>query len=110
LGLLGLSAFSAELRTKEIGIRKVLGASHVSIVNLLSWNFVKMVLIAIGIGLPFSYYLMNIWLSRFDFRTEITGFMMLSSAGFIILIAYLTVSYQAIRAASADPIKAIKYE
>ena len=110
LGLLGLSAFSAELRTKEIGIRKVLGASHVSIVNLLSWNFVKMVLIAIGIGLPLSYYLMNIWLSRFDFRTEITGFMMLSSAGFIILIAYLTVSYQAIRAASADPIKAIKYE
>jgi putative ABC transport system permease protein len=110
LGLLGLSAYSAELRTKEIGIRKVLGASHVSIVNLLSWNFVKMVLIAIGIGLPLSYYLMNIWLSKFDFRTEISGFMMLSSAGSIILIAYLTVSYQAIRAASADPIKAIKYE
>jgi putative ABC transport system permease protein len=110
LGLLGLSAYSAELRTKEIGIRKVLGASHVSIVNLLSWNFVKMVLIAIVIGLPLSYYLMNIWLSKFDFRTEISGFMMLSSAGSIILIAYLTVSYQAIRAASADPIKAIKYE
>lgn len=110
LGLLGLSAYSAELRTKEIGIRKVLGASHFSIVNLLSWNFVKMVLIAIAIGLPLSYYLMNIWLTKFDFRTEITGFMMLSSAGFIILIAYLTVSYQAIRAASANPINAIKYE
>ncbi|MEJ2905819.1 ABC transporter permease [Pedobacter panaciterrae] len=110
LGLLGLSAYSAELRTKEIGIRKVLGASHVGIVNLLSWNFVKMVLIAICIGLPLSYYLMNIWLSKFDFRTEITGFMMFSSAGFIVLIAYLTVSYQAVRAASANPINAIKYE
>ncbi|TCD02911.1 ABC transporter permease [Pedobacter psychroterrae] len=110
LGLLGLSAYSAELRTKEIGIRKVLGASHFSIVNLLCWNFIKMVMIAIGIGLPLSYYLMGIWLAKFDFRTEITGFMMLSSAGFIILIAYLTVSYQAIKAASVSPINAIKYE
>nr|WP_068892217.1 FtsX-like permease family protein [Pedobacter panaciterrae] len=110
LGLLGLSAYSAELRTKEIGIRKVLGASHVSIVSLLSWDFIKMVLIAVGIGLPVSYILMSTWLAKFDFHIEISGFMMFCSAGVILVIAYLTVSYQAIRAASANPINAIKYE
>ncbi|NRF40718.1 ABC transporter permease [Pedobacter foliorum] len=110
LGLLGLSAYSAELRTKEIGIRKVLGASHINIVALLSWDFIKMVLIAIGIGLPISYILMSTWLSKFDFHVEISGFMMLCSSAVILTIAYITVSYQAIRAASANPINAIKYE
>jgi len=110
LGLLGLSAYSAELRTKEIGIRKVLGATNLSIVSLLSWNFLKMVLIAVAIGLPLSYNLMNSWLSRFDFRVEISVFMLLMSSLSILAIAYLTVSYQAIKAAKADPIKAIKYE
>jgi putative ABC transport system permease protein len=110
LGLLGLSAFSAELRTKEVGIRKVLGATHFSIVRLLSWDFLKMVLIAVLIGLPLSYLAMNAWLAGFDFRVEISALMMAGAAGTILIIAYLTVSYQAIRAASADPIKAIKYE
>jgi putative ABC transport system permease protein len=110
LGLMGLSAFSAELRTKEIGIRKVLGATRFSIVSLLSWDFVKMVLIALLIGLPVSYLAMNAWLAGFDFRVEISALMMAGAAGTVLIIAYLTVSYQAIRAASADPIKAIKYE
>jgi putative ABC transport system permease protein len=110
LGLMGLSAFSAELRTKEIGIRKVLGATRFSIVSLLSWDFVKMVLIALLIGLPVSYLAMNAWLAGFDFRVEISALMMTGAAGTVLIIAYLTVSYQAIRAASADPIKAIKYE
>ncbi|MES2829447.1 MAG: ABC transporter permease [Bacteroidota bacterium] len=110
LGLLGLSAFSAELRTKEVGIRKVLGATHLSIIKLLSWDFVKMVLIAVAIGLPVSYAAMNAWLSGFDFKVEITALMLAGAAGTIIAVAYLTVSFQAVKAASADPIKAIKYE
>lgn len=110
LGLLGLSAYSAELRTKEIGVRKILGASHTSIVTLLSWDFVKMVLIAITISIPISYQLMNLWLSNFDFRIEISAFMILLSALAVLIIAYLTVSYQAIRGAIANPIDAIRYE
>lgn len=110
LGLLGLSAYSAELRTKEIGVRKILGASHTSIVTLLSWDFVKMVLIAVIISLPISYLLMNSWLSNFDFRIEISAFMMLLSASAVLMVAYLTVSYQAIRVATSSPINAIRYE
>lgn len=110
LGLLGLSAYSAELRTKEIGVRKILGASHTSIITLLSWDFVKMVLIAITISIPISYQLMNLWLSNFDFRIEISAFMILLSALAVLIIAYLTVSYQAIRVAIANPIDAIRYE
>jgi ABC-type antimicrobial peptide transport system permease subunit len=110
LGLLGLSAYSAALRTKEIGIRKVLGASHFNILILLSWDFVKMVLFAVIISLPVSYIMMDNWLSQFDFHVEINVFMMLFSAAMIIGVAYFTVSFQAIRAASADPVTAIKYE
>lgn len=110
LGLLGLSAYSAELRTKEIGIRKVLGASNVNIVKLLSWSFVKMVLIAIAVALPITRYAMDSWLMKFDFHIQISWWMMVLSSISIILIAFLTVSYQAISAAKSDPIKAIRYE
>lgn len=110
LGLFGLSAYTAELRTKEIGIRKVLGASTVSVVNLLTWSFVKTVFLAIAIGLPASYIVMNLWLAKFDFRVEVSGMMMLYSALFITIIAYLTVSFQAIKAALVNPIHAIRNE
>jgi len=110
LGLLGLSAYSAELRTKEIGIRKVLGASNLNIVGLLSWSFVKMVLIAIAVALPITWYAMDSWLMKFDFHIQISWWMMVLSSIAIILIAFLTVSYQAISAAKSDPIEAIRYE
>ena len=110
LGLFGLSAYSAELRTKEIGIRKVLGASNAHIVTLLSWSFVKMVLIAIFIAVPLTWLFMNQWLMKFDYHTEISWWIVTFSATSIVLIAFLTVSYQAISAARANPVKAIKHE
>lgn len=110
LGLLGLSAYSAELRTKEIGIRKVLGASNASIVGLLSWSFIKLVLISIVVALPVTWYLLNSWLMKFDFHTGISWWIMALSALSVIFIAWMTVSYQAITAAKSDPVKAIKYE
>ncbi|TDQ11085.1 ABC transporter permease [Pedobacter metabolipauper] len=110
LGLLGLSAYSAELRTKEIGIRKVLGASTKSLIQLLSFEFIKMVLLAILIALPVTYILMNIWLSKFDFHIAINWFILILSSLFTLVIAFLTVSQQAYKAATANPAEAIKSE
>lgn len=110
LGLFGLASFMAEQRTKEIGIRKVLGASVSSIVLLLSKEFIKWVLIATIISLPIGYFAMSIWLQDFAYRTNISFWIFLLSAAVALLIAMLTVSYQSIKAALANPIDSLRYE
>ena len=107
LGLFGLAAFIAEQKTKEIGIRKVLGASIPGIVMLLSGNFIRLVLLSVVIAIPVSWWLMNSWLQDFAYRISI-GWKVFVLAGVTVLtIALLTVSFQAIRAAMTNPVKAL---
>ena len=110
LGLFGLAAYSAEQRTKEIGVRKVLGASVASLMQLLSFSFLKMVLFAIVISIPVASYIMGNWLDSFELHTEISWLIILLSAIGTIGIAILTVSFQAYRAAKANPVNSLKYE
>lgn len=110
LGLYGLVAYSAEQRTKEFGVRRVLGASIGNIMRLLSVSFLKMVFIAACIGVPLAYYLMNRWLGEFEFRTTISWPIVLISISGTVVIAFLTVSFQAYKAAKANPVEALKYE
>ena len=110
LGLLGLTIFTVERRIKEIGIRKVLGASISTIVFLISKEFLKWVLIANLIAWPIAYYFMNKWLENFAYRTEMTVWVFILSAFIALLIALLTVSSQTIKAATANPVKSLRYE
>jgi len=110
LGLFGLVAFTAEQRTKEIGVRKVMGASVVNIVLLLSKDFTRLVGIAILIAMPIAYVAMQRWLENFAYRIEIPWGLFLTAGLLAILIAWLTVSYQSIKAALADPVKALRHE
>jgi putative ABC transport system permease protein len=110
LGLFGLAAYSAEQRTKEFGVRKVLGASVASIMQLLSVSFMKMILAAIVIGVPAAYYLMHKWLESFEFRTPISWWIIVAAISGTTVIAFLTVSFQAYKAAKANPVDALKYE
>ncbi len=110
LGLLGLAAFVTEQRTKEIGIRKVLGATVTEIVFLLSKEFTKWVLISNIIAWPVAYYVMNNWLSDFAYRVNIGVGIFVLSGVIALMIALFTVSTHAIRAATANPAKALKYE
>lgn len=110
LGLFGLSAYSAAQRTKEIGIRKVLGASIGELMELLSVSFVRLVLIAVLIALPIAYYMMNSWLQTFEFRTSISIWIFVLTAFLTLLVALLTISWQTYKAARANPVKALKYE
>lgn len=110
LGLIGLASFSAARRTKEIGIRKVLGASEGTLVFLLSSEFTRLVVLANVVAWPVAYYFGEQWLSSFAYRTEI-GVATLLLGGFsVLLVALATVGSQALRAASADPVKALRYE
>ena len=110
LGLFGLAMHSAERRTKEIGIRKVLGAGVAGIVGLLSKDFLKLVLLALVFGSPVAWYLMNKWLAGFAYRIEIgwTVFALAGSAA--IVIAFLTVSFQSVKAALTNPVKSLRSE
>ena len=110
LGLLGLSAYASEQRTKEIGIRKVLGASHIGLISLLSQEFTKWVLLANLIAWPLAYYVMHNWLQSFAYRIELSVWPFILSGLLALLIALLTVSWQAIRAAITNPIKSLRYE
>lgn len=110
IGLFGLATFNAETRVKEIGIRKVLGASVASIAALLSTDFVKLVLIAIIIALPLSYYAVNIWLQDFPYRIEISWWYFASAAILAITVALITISFQSIKTAMSDPVKSLKSE
>lgn len=110
LGLFGLAAFSAEQRTKEIGIRKVLGASVSNVATLLSKDFLKLVVIAIAIASPIAWIAMNYWLQNFAYRTGISWWMFAIAGAAAITIALLTVSYQAIKAGLANPVKSLRAE
>ena len=110
LGLLGLAAFATEQRTREIGIRKVMGASVSQLVLLLSRDFTRLVLISLAFAVPVAYLLMDQWLSDFEYRIKL-GFGVFVVAGVAtILISWLTVSYQSIRAASVDPVESLRTE
>ena len=110
LGLFGLSAFAAEQRTKEIGIRKVLGASVASIVSLLSADFIRIVFIAICVALPLGWYFLGKWLSGFEYRIYINWWMITLTCMLTILIALFTVSFQAVKAAIANQVKNLRSE
>jgi putative ABC transport system permease protein len=110
LGLLGLASFTASQRTKEIGIRKVLGATVSGIILLLNKNFIKWVLMANLIAWPLAYYAVNKWLQNFAYRIGINIWMFLGSAALALIIALLTVSYQSIKAARANPVDSLRYE
>ncbi|TDI74362.1 MAG: FtsX-like permease family protein [Bacteroidetes bacterium] len=110
LGLFGLASFSAERRTKEIGIRKVLGATIPGIVGLLSREFVVLVLLAFTIAAPISWYLMNDWLSAFEYHTDLGWGIFVSAVVGILAITCLTVGFQSIRAALANPADALRSE
>lgn len=110
LGLFGLATFSAEQRTKEIGIRKVLGASVTGVVTLLSKDFLKLVALAVVIASPLAWYVMNKWLQNFQYKTSI-GFSVFAITTVVaMLIALITISFQAIRAALSNPVKSLRTE
>ncbi len=112
LGLFALAAFMAEQRSKEIGIRKVLGATVSNITTLLSFDFIKLVFIAIVVASPIAWWAMNKWLEDFNPTNRITiSWWMFALAGIMsIVIAILTVSYQSIKAALMNPVKSLKAE
>jgi putative ABC transport system permease protein len=110
LGLFGLVAFTAQQRTKEIGMRKVLGASVPDVVALLSKDFLKLVLIGFVVAVPVTLYTMNQWLEKFAYRTEIGITTFLIAGSVAIFIALVTVSWQALKAAMANPINSLKHE
>lgn len=110
LGLFGLASFTASQRTKEIGIRKVLGSSVTNVFFLLSKDFMKLVVIANVVAIPVVWYIMDKWLSGFAFRINIGIWIFIVSAIVTTLIALVTVSYQSISAATANPVKSLRYE
>ena len=110
LGLFGLAAYSAAKRTKEIGVRKVLGASVSNIVALLSEDFIKLVAIAFVIAVPVAYFIMHRWLQDFTYRINISWWIFILAGIAAILIALITVSFQSIKAAMANPVKSLRTE
>ncbi|HNP18885.1 MAG TPA: ABC transporter permease [Fulvivirga sp.] len=110
VGLFGLAAYMAGLRTKEIGVRKTLGASVTGVVFLLSKDFTKLILIALLVAVPISYYVMGQWLDNFAYKTTIGILTFLISGGLALLIAWITVGYQTMRAALANPVKSLRSE
>ena len=110
LGLLGLSSFMAEQRTREIGVRKVLGATITNVILLLSRDFTKLVLLAFVVGAPASYYVIQAWLEGFPYRIELGMGVFLFAGLAALIIAWLTVGYQAFKAATANPAEAVQAE
>jgi putative ABC transport system permease protein len=110
LGIFGLVVQAAEQRAKEVGIRKVLGASVAGIVRLISKDFVKLVIIAIVVASPMAWYVLQKWLENYPYRTPISWWVFAVTAIVALLITISTVSFQAIRAATADPIRSLQNE
>ena len=110
LGLFGLASFVAEQRTKEIGIRKVLGASVVNLWRMLSQDFVVLVIISSVLAVPIAYYFVNDWLNQFDYRTNVSWWVFVISLCGAVVITLLTVSFQAIKASVMNPVKSLRTE
>ena len=110
MGLLGLISFAAEQRTREIGIRKVIGASVANIFYLLSQEVAFLVMIATFIASPVAYFVMRRWLQNFAYRIDMSPQMFIVTALAVLSVAMLSISYQVLRAARTNPVDAIKYE
>jgi ABC-type antimicrobial peptide transport system permease subunit len=110
LGLFGLASYLAESRTKEIGVRKVLGASSLRIVTMLSMSFIKLVVIAIILASPLAWYFASNWLDLFEYRAPLSPDIFILSGLVALLIAMVTVSAQALRAAIANPTRSLRSE
>jgi len=110
LGLLGLVVFTAEQRTKEVGIRKVLGADVSQIVMLLSSDFLKLVIVSVIVASPMAYYLVNVWLKGFEYHIDVHWGMFVLAAGGAIVVALLTISFQAVKSALANPVESLRSE
>jgi len=110
LGLFGLAAFTAQRRQKEIGIRKVVGASVSSVVVMLSKDFLKLVFIAVIIAIPLVWWTMNVWLNSFAYRIQIGADVFIIAAGSIILITLITISFKSVKAAIANPVNSLRSE
>jgi putative ABC transport system permease protein len=110
LGLVGLSSYTAVQRTKEIGIRKVLGASLFNIVSLLSSDFIKLVTLATLLSLPISYFAMNNWLESYAYKITLGWMLFVVPLILILLIAAVTISFQVLRTAMTNPADTLKYE
>jgi putative ABC transport system permease protein len=105
-----LAAYTAQVRTREIGVRKVVGSSVAGIMRLLAFDFIKLVIIAIVIATPASWYLMNKWLQDFAYKINIGWFVFVLAGLLAITIALLTISFQSIKAALANPVKSLRTE
>jgi putative ABC transport system permease protein len=110
LGLFGLAAYAAEQRTKEIGIRKVLGASVSNVAAMLSKSFIKLVVIASVIGFPVAWWAMDKWLQGFAYRINMSWLIFLAAGLIAIAIALITVTFQSIKAAIANPVRSLRTE
>ena len=110
LGLFGLASYTTQLRTKEIGIRKVLGATLMDVLFLLNKEFGKLIILAFLVAAPLAYYAMNLWLQDFAYSIEIGVGIFIMTAFFVVLVAGLTISYQSLKAAVANPIHSLKHE
>jgi len=110
IGLFGLSAYTTGMRTKEIGIRKIMGSSPARIASMLSADFAKLVLLAVAVGVPIAYYAMSRWLQNFAFRTPISAWIFLAAGGAALAIQQLTTSFQAVKAARTNPADALRFE
>jgi putative ABC transport system permease protein len=110
LGLFGLAIFSTKQRIREIGIRKVLGAGITNIVGLISWDFLRLVVLSVLIASPVAYYIMSKWLQGFVYRINIQWWVFVLAGGLAVVIAFLTISYQSIKAAVANPVKSLRSE
>jgi putative ABC transport system permease protein len=110
LGLFGLASYTVERRTKEIGVRKVVGANEGSIVGLISKEFLFLVSIAIVIAIPVSYYFMHGWLNNYVYRTNLSIFIFILAATISIVITFITISFKAYRAATMNPTESLRTE
>ena len=110
LGLFGLAAYTAERRTREIGIRKVLGASISGITTLLSKDFLQLIVLSCVIAFPVAWWMMHNWLQNYQYRVQISWWIFLAAAVSAIIIALLTISFQSVKAAIANPVKSLRTE
>jgi putative ABC transport system permease protein len=110
LGLFGLSSYLSQRRTREIGIRKVMGASVPQMIRLLFGTFVRLLAVACVVAIPFGWYAMHSWLQDFTYRVDIDGFVFALGVGLVLVLTVLTVSYETIRAATANPVETLRAE